>query len=175
MKFSINHLTAVLAATVALGACGSPEQSGTEAPASTPAPAGAPAEPEPAALPSIDTENARQFVQGGSTLIEASFPAVGSTTAEGQVKGYDAPVYAVPVAAGQTLTVAMETASSNLYFNVSEATDHSGAAVHRGEVDGQTATLTADRDMTYVIAPFQPRATARRDEAGDFTLTISRR
>jgi len=69
----------------------------------------------------------------------------------------------------------METDSSNLYFNVSEATDHSGAAVHRGEVDGQSATLTADRDMTYVIAPFQPRATARRDEAGDFTLTISRR
>ncbi len=44
----------------------------------------------------------------------------------------------------------------------------------RGEVDGETAELKASKDTTYVITPYQPRAMARRDETGSYTLTVSR-
>lgn len=103
-----------------------------------------------------------------------TFARTGSTTVQGQVSGDTAPVYAVPVAAGQTLTATFASPSANLYFNVSDAADHSGAALHRGEVDGATATLKAERDTTFVIQPYQPRAMARRGETAPFTLTVSR-
>ena len=97
-----------------------------------------------------------------------------SVTKEGMVKGYAAPVYAVPVASGQTLKVAFKPSNTNLYFNISDAADQSGAAVFRGEVDGQAAELKASKDTTYVITPFQTRATARRGSEGGYSLTISR-
>ena len=103
-----------------------------------------------------------------------NFAQVGTQTVQGVVRGYAAPVYAVPVAKGQTLTVEFAPSNTNLYINVSDAADQSGAALHRGETDGATASLKADRDTTYVIAPYQPRAMARRGENGDFSLTVTR-
>lgn len=144
-----------------------PPTAATEAP-----PAAAAAAPPP--LPATDLENARQFVQEGDALEELTFDRSGSTTVKGIVKGDAAPVYAVPVSQGQTLTVTFAPSNSNLYVNVSDAADHSGAALHRGEVDGNAATLKAERDMTFVITPFQPRATARRNEAGEYSITVAR-
>lgn len=94
----------------------------------------------PAALPAVDLANAQQFVAGSAALEPLYFESTGSTTVEGAVEGDAAPVYAVPAAAGQTLTVTFQPANTNLYINVSDATDHSGAALHRGEVDGPVAT-----------------------------------
>lgn len=156
-----------------LAACGQAENKAAEkAPprASTPV---AEAPPAPS-LPAVDVENARQFVVGDAALEMPTFERTGATTVKGAVRGDTAPVYAVPLAQGQTLTVTFAPASSNLYINVSDAADHSGAALHRGEVDGPTATLKAERDMTFVIKPFQPRAMARRNETGEFSLTIAR-
>ena len=79
------------------------------------------------------------------------------------------------VAPGQTLNVAFKTTSTNLYMNVVDSADTSGAAVHRGEVDGPTANLTATKPTIYVIQPFQPRAPARRDEAGSFEIAVTRK
>ncbi len=158
----------------ALAACGSPEAGPEETPApviAEPTPA---APPTPAALPAVDRANAQQFVADGAALEPLDFEPTGSTTVEGTVQGEAAPVYAVPAAAGQTVTVTFQPANANLYINVSDATDHSGAALHRGEVDGAVATLTADRDMTFIIMPFQPRAMARRGETGTYTLTVAR-
>ncbi len=128
----------------------------------------------PKTLPLIETANAEQFVQKGGALVPLDFAVEGETDVSGTVTGYAAPVYAVPVAQGQTLTVDFESTSPNLYMNISDAADHSGAALHRGEVEGTTATLTASRDMTFVITPFQPRAMARRNETADFSLKITR-
>lgn len=153
-----------------LAACSPSKPEKAEAPAAPPAVA-APAAP---ALPPVDTANAQQFATNGATLTPLTFERGGSTTVTGSVVGDKAPVYAVPVAAGQTLTVTFQSDSANLYVNVSDAADHSGAALHRGEMDGRTATLKADRDMTFVIVPFQPRATARRNETGAFSLTVAR-
>lgn len=154
-----------------LAGCGQAENKAAEK-ASPPAPV-AEAPPAPA-LPAVDVQNSRQFVVGDATLETPAFARNGATTVKGAVRGDTAPVYAVPVAQGQTLTVTFAPANSNLYVNVSDAADHSGAALHRGEVDGPTATLKADRDMTFVIKPFQPRAMARRDEVGEYSLTIAR-
>lgn len=125
--------------------------------------------------PAVAVDDARAFVREGGALETPTFDSAGSATANGTVRGDVAPVFAVALAAGQTATVVFESASPNLYFNASDAADHSGAALHRGEVDGMTAVVTAPRDMTLVVTPFQPRATARRGEAADFTLTITRR
>lgn len=164
-----------LAAVLVLGlaACGQTENKAAEEPAAAPAPVASAAATAPS-LPAVDAENARQFATGEDTFEALTFDRTGATTVKGLVRGDAAPVYAVPVAAGQTLTVTFAPANTNLYINVSDAADHSGAALHRGEVDGQTATLKAERDMTFVIAPYQPRAMARRNETGEFSLTVAR-
>ena len=159
-----------LAGLVLVAACRSGEPETAPAP-SEPAAAAAPAQ---AVLPPIDTVNAQQFVTNGGELTPLTFDRSGSTTVTGTVAGDKAPVYAVSAAAGQTLTVTFQSDSDNLYANVSDAADHSGAALHRGEMEGRTASLKADRDMTFVITPFQPRAMARRNETGTFSLTVAR-
>lgn len=164
---------AVFGCAALLGACQQPATPATDAPAAGP-PLPAPASVTETSLPAVDAPNAQQFVTDGGSLVRLEFDRVGSTTVEGQVTGHAAPVYAVPLAAGQTLVVAFKSESTNLHINVADAADHSGAALHRGEVDGDTATLKADRDMTFVIMPFQPRAMARRDETAPFTLTVTR-
>ena len=52
----------------------------------------------------------------------------GAASVSGEVKGYKAPVYAVPVAAAQTLIVTFEPSNTNLYVNVVDSADTSGAA-----------------------------------------------
>lgn len=172
----------LLSLSLALAACGdrpgaAPEAASEATPDLSGGPATAPQAVSTApALPAVDEAAARAFVrEEGSTLEVLSFDPVGSVTKEGTVKGSAAPVYAVAVASGQTLKVDFKPSNTNLYFNISDAADQSGAAVFRGEVDGQTAELTAARDMTYVITPYQPRATARRGSEGGYSLTISRR
>lgn len=158
---------------LALYACSPSEPANKTAAAPPPAvPPAAATEMPP--LPATDLEGARQFVQEGGGLEEVTFDRTGSTTMKGTVKGDAAPVYAVPVSRGQTLTVTFAPSNSNLYVNVSDAADHSGVALHRGEVDGNTATLKAARDMTFVIAPFQPRALARRNETGEYSIAVAR-
>ena len=161
-----------LAGLALVAACSPGEPEKAQAP-SEPASVAAPA-PAPAPLPPIDTANAQQFVTNGGELTPLTFDRSGSTTVTGTVAGDKAPVYAVSAAAGQTLTVTFQSDSDNLYVNVSDAADHSGAALHRGEMEGRTASLKADRDMTFVISPFQPRAMARRNESGTFSLTVAR-
>ena len=166
MRMSAFVLASV--ALLGLAAC-------NQEPAKPSTPPSAPAPVAPKVLPALETANATQFVPEGGSLVPLEFGTEGTISVTGTVTGYAAPVYAVAVAQGQTLTVDFKTDSTNLYMNISDAADHSGAALHRGEVEGTTATLTAPRNMTFVITPFQPRAMARRNESGDFTLTVTRR
>ncbi len=175
MTFHASPIVFGLVSVLALGACSPSQPAPADQAAAPPAAvAEAPASAQPPALPAADLENARQFVQEGDALEELTFDRSGSTTVKGTVKGDAAPVYAVPVAQGQTMAVTFTPSNSNLYVNVSDAADHSGAALHRGEVDGNGATLKAERDMTFVITPFQPRAMARRNETGEFSITVAR-
>lgn len=126
------------------------------------------------ALPAVDTLAVQRLLSPDERLEVLSFPAVGRMTQIGEIAGYASPAYAVPVAAGQTLMVALESPSSSAYFNVHDAADDSGAAVFRGEVGGREARIEAASAATYVIRPFQPRVMARRDEVAPYALTIER-
>lgn len=126
-------------------------------------------------LPSVDTAGAQSLLSADEALQPLSFPAEGSTTVTGSVVGYRSTAFAVPVAAGQTLAVDFEPSNTNLYMNIHDTADQSGAAVFRGEMEGAQATLTPAEPTTYLIRPFQPRATARRGERGDFTIAFARR
>ena len=126
-------------------------------------------------LPAVNTIAATQLLSPDETLQTVSFPVVGSTSLAGRVVGYKTISYAVPVAKGQTLTVELKSDSSNAYFNIHDAADSSGFAVFNGNSGARIARLTATQDLTYVIRPFQPRASARRGEAFDYTFLVDRR
>ena len=159
------------ALVLGLAACNQPAQPAKEAAAEAP-PAAAPVV---VALPAVDTAAAQARLTPDNTLEVLSFAPAGATTAFGEIKGYKAPIYAVPVAAGQTLVVDFKSANTSLYMNVIDAADASGAAVHRGEVDGPSATITAAKDATYLLQPFMVRAAARRGEGGPFEITVTRK
>lgn len=163
------RLTLAATAALVLAGCGQP----AETPPAKPAEAPAAAAPAPVAAPALDKAALQGLLTPDETLEVVSLDAAGAASVSGEVKGYKAPVYAVPVAMGQTLSVAFEPSNSNLYFNVVDAADTSGAAVHRGEVDGASASITTSKAGVYLIKPFQPRATARRGEAGTFKLTLA--
>lgn len=170
------RLASIASLTAALGlvACG--EKAAQTAPAGKPAAAAeAPAAVEGPTLSELDLAAIKGGLPPETTLEVLNTDASGAGKASGEVKGYAAPAYAVMVAAGQTINVAFKTSSTNLYMNIVDAADRSGAALHRGEVDGPNASLTATKPTIYVIQPFQPRATARRDEAGAFTVEVTRK
>ena len=167
-------LTLAAAAALALVGCGQQATKPAEAPAEAPAAAPAPP-PAPVVAPVVDQAALKALLSPDETLEVVTLDPAGAASVSGEVKGYKAPVYAVPVAAGQTLVVAFASANTSLYMNVTDAADASGAAVHRGEVDGPNATLTAAKDTTYLLQPFMVRAAARRGESGPFEITVTRK
>lgn len=126
-------------------------------------------------LPPADMAAAQRLVSADETLQVLSFPAAGSVMVSGVVDGYKSPAYLVPAAAGQSLALVLSSRSPNAYFNVHDAADSSGQALFNGNTGERTATLTAARAMTFVIRPFQPRASARRGERVPYDLEVARR
>lgn len=167
----------VSALALSLAACNGPAQpaaapkdASTEAAPAVEAPA-----PVAVTLPTVDAAAVQARLTPDNTLETLTFAPVGSTTASGEIKGYKAPVYAVPVAAGQTLTVTFKSSNTSQYMNVTDAADTTGTAVHRGEADGADASLTAAKDTIYLLQPFMVRAAARRGESGTFEITVTRK
>lgn len=130
---------------------------------------------DPVATVEADTAAAQALLSPDETLKPLTVPKGGTIDVRGAVQGYKSNAYAVPVAAGDTLEVAFEPSNANLYFNVVDVADQSGAAVFRGEVEGNTATVQASVGTTYLVRPFQPRAMARRGEVGQYDLKVTRR
>ena len=108
------------------------------------------------------------------TLRRIAVPANGSISIKGTIEGYKHEVYAISIGVGETLTVRFDTRSTSAYFNVIDASDASGAAIHRGEVDGKSALVKAARPMTYLIQPYLVRAVARRGARAGYTFSIAR-
>jgi hypothetical protein len=93
-----------------------------------------------------------------------------SATIKGQIKG-DADVdYLVRAAAGQTLSVSLKALNSGNYFNVLPP-GSADVAMHVAQ-DGQPYTGILPADGDYKIRVYLVRASARRNEASAFTLTI---
>ena len=100
-------MTLAAAAALALAGCGQRAEGPAEAPAEVPAaPAAAPA--PVAVAPAVDQAALKGLLSPDETLEVLTLDATGAASASGEVKGYKATVYAVPVAQGQTLSVTFE-------------------------------------------------------------------
>ena len=94
-----------------------------------------------------------------------------SATIKGQLKG-DADVdYVVRAAAGQTISVALKGSNRSNYFNVLPP-GSADVAMHVAQ-DGQPYTGMLPADGDYKVRVYLMRSAARRNEASDYTLTIS--
>lgn len=126
-------------------------------------------------LPMIDTAAAQRLLSPDETLQTLNFAESGSQIVSGQIVGRQSSSYAIPLRAGQTLDVTMDTPSDSTYFNIQDARDQSGAAVFAGEnATARYASIRASADATYVIRPFLNRAVARRGSTTNYTLKIER-
>lgn len=136
-----------------------------------------PAAPEAAAvpgtLPNVDMKAARAAAMGAVPLQVLEFSLSGTRSLTSRIRGDAAPAYAVPVAAGQTLTVVFRSPIHAATFNLMD-TANPAEAVHRGSVEGNIVAVKPARPTTYVIVPFTERAVARRGTVATFTLTITR-
>ena len=171
-------LFALALAGMALNGCGKSEAPPPAAePPATTVPAVNPASPPPsqpaASGPVLDTSAAQALLTPDETLQSIALADSTAVTVSGEVIGYKTTAWAVVVGQGQTLSVTFKPSNTNLYVNIQDAADTTGTAVHRGETDGPTASLVAARDTTYLIRPFQPRAMARREEKGTYSLEVS--
>ena len=126
-------------------------------------------------LPAIDIGAAQRLLSPDETLQTLNFAESGSQIVSGRIVGRQSPAYAVPLRAGQTLEVIMDTPSHSAYFNIQDVKDQSGAAVFAGETaaTGQAA-IRASADTTYVIRPYLNRAVARRGSQANYTIKIER-
>jgi len=94
-----------------------------------------------------------------------------SATIKGQLKG-DADVdYVVGAAAGQTISVTLKGSNRSNYFNVLPP-GSADVAMHIGQ-DGGPYTGMLPTDGDYKVRVYLMRNAARRNEASDYTLTIS--
>ena len=106
----------------------------------------------------------RVHFEGGAT----------GTTIRDRIVGEDSIEYALGAQAGQVLHVALQDRRNSVYLNVFAPGTQPGrdAALHRGEVDGNTAEIRLPAAGDYVIQVFQNRAVARRGGRSDFTLRV---
>lgn len=137
-----------------------------------------PAAPEaaavaPGALPTVDMAAAQAAAMGHFPLQVLEFSPRGTRSLTSRIRGDAAPAYAVPVAAGQTLTVVFRSPIHAASFNLVD-TANPAQAVHRGSVEGNIVAVKPARATTYVIVPFTERAVSRRGTVATFTLTITR-
>lgn len=125
-----------------------------------------------ATLVSVPEQPILRKLSQDETLERISIRANGSTAIKGTIRGYKHKVYAVTIAAGDTLSIRFHTASTSAYFNLIDAGDASGAAIHRGDVAGKVATVTAAKPATYLIQPYVYRSAARRGQTAGYTFAI---
>jgi hypothetical protein len=98
-------------------------------------------------------------------------PGASGSTIKARVKGYESVQYVLDVEAGQKMSVQLESSNASLYFNVTGP--GADAALYNGSIDGDATTVTIPSSGSYVIDVYLMRNAARRDEAADYTLTLS--
>lgn len=88
----------------------------------------------------------------------------------GQIKGRETIDYVLRAKGGQTMTVALKTSHTALYFNV--LPPGSDEAIFTGQVGGSHFEGKLAKDGDYTVRVYLVRAAARRAESAKFTLTI---
>jgi hypothetical protein len=168
----------ILTASVAiclLAGCGE-QAAAPVAPAAAPERAAVPEAPLEPVLPVVDVAAAQALLTDDETVEVVDFDVAGSRTVTGAVIGYKSTAYAVPVLAGQTLTVSLEPKdNTNLYINVLDVANTTGEAVHQGDLAGPKASFMAANDGVYLVRPYQFRAIARLGAESAYSILIERK
>jgi len=97
-------------------------------------------------------------------------PGASGTMIDGMITGYEIADYVVAAAAGQTLSVDMQTSNASAYFNIQP----SGAeeALFIGSTSGTVADVPLPATGDYVIRVYLMRSAARRGETAHYSLAI---
>jgi hypothetical protein len=100
--------------------------------------------------------------------------AKGATSAviKGRLKGDSDVDYLVRAGAGQTLAVTLKGANASNYFNVLPP-GSGDVAMFVGSSSGNSFTGVLPADGDYAVRVYLMRSAARRNEAGDYTLTVA--
>ncbi|MFC7297547.1 hypothetical protein [Herminiimonas aquatilis] len=91
-------------------------------------------------------------------------------TIQGTITGYQSADHNVQVAAGQTLTVHLDTSNTSSYFNVTAA--GADQAMFIGSTSGNDYQGVMPSSGVYTIRVYMMRNAARRDEVAKYTLNI---
>jgi hypothetical protein len=94
-----------------------------------------------------------------------------SATLNGQLKGDATRDYVVNARAGQTLTVTLANPDGRAFFNVLPP-GSGGEATFIGSTSGNSFSGPISASGNTVVRVYQMRATARRGEVANYTLTI---
>ncbi|WP_293780195.1 hypothetical protein [uncultured Oxalicibacterium sp.] len=90
---------------------------------------------------------------------------------KGKITGDETADYLIKVAAGQTLTVDLQTSNASSYFNITER--DASEALFIGSVSGNTYEGVISAKGVYIVSVYLMRNAARRGEVADYTLNIS--
>ncbi|VXB17362.1 conserved exported hypothetical protein [Flavobacterium sp. 9R] len=100
-------------------------------------------------------------------------PGKSGTLINGTIKGDLIIDYLLSVNANQTISIALNSKSTSIYFNVMEP-GSTGEAIYIGENEGTNKfNGTASQSGTYKIRVFLNRAVARRGSSASYGLNIS--
>lgn len=114
-----------------------------------------------AAVPAVAQQKVPvQFAKGAS-----------SATVKGSISGEQYRDYVVNAKAGQTMTVTLANPDGRAFFNVM-APGSTGEAVFNGSVDGNSFKGPVPGTGATTVRVYQMRATGRRGEVANYTLTI---
>jgi|GEM_PF-3588092 len=128
----------------------------------------------PLGLPAVDFAGVQALLSSDETLETLQFPENGIITVVGRIVDHKSTAYAVPAKTGQELFIFIETPSYSAHFNVQDLRDPSRLPVHRGEVDGPIASISASFDTTYLIRPFLAPAKTDSESTVPYSITVSR-
>ena len=101
-------------------------------------------------------------------------PGATSATATDKVMGYSSHEYLVGAAAGQIMTVKLETANKSTYFNVWAPGKMPGKdeALFAGAISGDVFSDKLAETGDYMVQVYLYRNAARRNETSEFTVTV---
>lgn len=113
---------------------------------------------------------------GGPALAQQQTPVsfargATSTTLKGSIKGEQYRDYVVNARAGQTMTVTLTNPDGRAFFNVM-APGSTGEAVFIGSTEGNSFRGPVPGTGANIVRVYQMRATGRRGEVANYSITI---
>lgn len=94
-----------------------------------------------------------------------------STSIEDSISGRESVTYLVGVAAGQRMSVQLDTDNTSNYFNITGP--GASAALFNGSIDGNSTSFVIPSSGNYKVDVYLMRNAARRGETANYELTIS--